>query len=196
MGYLLTQFEKACRGPWTKVGLDTQYRFWEEDDGLHLAFQGSASKQDWKDNFNFTAAPYSNMPTPWKVHRGFARIWKDARDAVAGDALGYDGKLPLKISGYSHGGGITVLAHEFFWFHGRDPISWSFGGPRVLHRPPAALRERFDKFTLVRVNGDLVTYAPFLSMGYRHAGQLISVGPERIIPRAKYHYQEQYKQFL
>jgi hypothetical protein len=189
-------FEKTIRGPWTKVGLDTQYRFWEEDDGLHLAFQGSVSRQDWKDNLNFAATPYRDQATPWRAHRGFVRVWKDARDAIVSDSIGYDDDQPLTISGYSHGGGITVLAHEFFWFHGRNPTSFSFGGPRVMHRPPQAIQDRFVKFALVKVNGDLVTHAPLLSMGYRHVGRVIAVGPERWLPRAKYHYKDQYLQYL
>ena len=177
--------------PWKTVGRDTQYKVVVDESTVILAFAPSSSKQDWKDNFNFPVRPYRNMPVGWLAHGGIVRAWKAARDQIVADvASQLEGKR-LWITGYSHGGALAVLAHEWFEYNALAPSSVIFGAPRVLWLPPGRVRDRFATVTVVRNRGDVVTHLPPWLFGYRHVGLISNIG-SRWYPSIRAHFPEDY----
>ena len=160
-------FEETIRGPWKTAGLGVQYRVIKNGKHAWLYFRQTASKADWRSNFDAWIEPYKDMPSPWKAHEGFARAWKSARDKIF-KAVG--NPETLTISGYSRGGAIATLAHEDFTFHGLSVTTYAFGAPRVVWMPSKTVASRFNLLFRIRARGDLVTKLPPWLMGYRHVG--------------------------
>ena len=188
-------FEKTLHGPWLTAGNDTQYRIEVTDDTVYLFFQGSSQDQDWKYNFDFPVTTYKNQPVPWKAHRGFVNAWQAAQEQIMWDVTLVKGKRKLIIAGYSHGGGLAVLAHEDLYYHKADPTTYTFGAPRVLWLPDKRILPRFEKLTNIVNRGDIATHVPPYLIGYRHAGKVQRIGRPRLITHLP-HYQDQYKESL
>jgi hypothetical protein len=187
----LQLFQSCLRGDWKTAGIDTQYKITDSDTHRRLSFQGSVSSQDWKDNFAFPVKPYRYQSIPWLAHGGFVRVWKAAQDQIARGVLKDIGGRKLLITGYSHGGGVSILGHEYFWFEGLDPITDAFAAPRILWLPGKEVRKRFDKLTVHRTKGDIVGHVPPALFGYSHVGKLDRIGPNRMISH-KPHFAECY----
>lgn len=183
-------FYATTSGPWITSGDDVQYRL-EPGPVTRLFFQQTVSKSDWLANFDFPAAPYKDMPKKWYVHRGFKRLWKSVEDEILPIIL--EAKR-LEVYGFSQGAPLACLAHEAFTFkRGFHPRTTVFGSPRFLWIKGAAdVLSRFDGVRNLQVRGDLVTHVPPEWMGYLHVGEVLRMGPSRIIPRPKYHYPSEY----
>ena len=122
---------------YTKVGLDVDYDI-EVDDvnkKINVFFEESASKQDWKTNFNFPVRPYKHQKSCLWVHRGFKKAWKSANDIIMRDVIdvrsrtGYD----VVFIGWSYGGAMCQFAVEDFCYRTNiraDVIT--FGAPNVF----------------------------------------------------------------
>ena len=169
-------FRIACHSVTGQAGIETQYGITGDDDFLYLSIQGSVQKEDWLFNFDFAVHPYKNSPEPWFVHRGFAKCWDAAKDQIAREVAATIQGRKLVITGYSHGAAIAVMAHEYFYWHGYEPETIGYGGPRVLWMPSKKILARFEKLTLIKRRGDLVTIVPFAWMGFRHAVKQILIG--------------------
>jgi hypothetical protein len=174
-------FDQCLGGPWKTAGIDTQYKIIEGENEITLAFEGSSSFQDWRDNFAIPVRPYRAMPIGWLAHGGFVRAWKRAEDQISSELRAVIQSRRLRITGYSHGSALAILAHEYFTFHGFRPETIAFASPRVLWLPPKRIKERFKKLTLVMCRGDIVTHLPPQLLGYRSIGNTIRIGPWRII---------------
>lgn len=59
------------------------YAIQREGDTLYLCFQWSNGREDWENNFDFPARPYSDMGIKWYCHRGFLRVWKSIKPFIA-----------------------------------------------------------------------------------------------------------------
>lgn len=154
---------------------DTEWGWKLEDKTLYLAFCGSVSALDWKQNFSFWAKPYKNMPDKWFAHSGFVTKWKSIRDDVLN--LGVIGLAEyIAIRGYSQGAAIGLLAHEDFKFNfpDKEVSSVLFGCPRVVWLK--APKERFSNIDRVTNGGDIVTGLPPWWFGYKHLGCEIRIG--------------------
>ena len=147
---------------------DTEWGYKVEDNTLYLSFQGSTSKEDWKQNFNFLKVPYKNMPKKFRVHKGFLIKWK----SIEQDVLKLVTKNITKviIAGFSQGGAVSLLAHESIFFHferlQNNIFTYAFGTPRVFSWNVP--KERFKNVTYIQYGGDIVTGVPFTLMGYKH----------------------------
>ncbi|MBO5670789.1 MAG: hypothetical protein J6S41_04505, partial [Clostridia bacterium] len=114
-------------------------------------------------------------------HPGFLKVWKSAEPYIA-EILRETAAKRITVSGYSHGGALAVLCHEYVWFTAPERrtslTGIGFGAPRVLWRIPGTLwpRERWTNFTVVRNIDDVVTHLPPALLGYRHAGKLLTIG--------------------
>lgn len=191
----LDLFNLCNARPWKTAGLDTQYKVIADEGTVILAFAPSSSSQDWKDNFNFPVRPYRNMPVGWLAHGGIVRAWKAAKDQIVADvASRLEGKK-LWITGYSHGGALAVLAHEWFSYNGHNPTTVTFGAPRVLWMPPKRILERFENLITIRNRGDVVTHLPPWMMGFKHVGASTRIG-KRWWPSIKAHYPSEYREGL
>lgn len=177
------------RVKYTTLDRDVDYAFVEGDnDVLYIYFEPSDSKTDWKVNFSFPRKPYKDMAIPYRVHGGFLENWKIVEDIVIEKIKeknadgGYRWKRVITV-GYSHGGALAALCHECVWFHREDLregaiAGISFDGPRVFGGlyVPAALKERWAHFYVVRNYHDIVTHLPPVVMFFRHVGALLKIG--------------------
>jgi len=149
---------------WKHIGTDVDYAIHDGDE-LVILFKGSDSREDWQANFAFLRTPYRDMPIPFKVHRGFISRYKEVRDLMLSTA--YVDK-PVIVAGHSHGGALALLCYEDIMFNlDVDVRCVTFGCPRVFSWEARATG-RFDRVTMYRNLFDIVTYIPFLIMGYRH----------------------------
>jgi hypothetical protein len=156
-----------------------------DNDTLYIYLEGSNGDIDWKNNFDFGARPYRDMPTKWKAHRGFVRVWKEIEPFVKDDIMNPEVKN-IKIVGYSHGAALAVLVHEYAWFNRpdiRDNIhGYGFEPPRVFRgRIPKNLIRRWETFTVFRNGEDLVTHVPPVIFGYKHVGKFVHLNKDRKI---------------
>ena len=149
------------------VNLDDQYNHTEvnkgsyfveyDNDTLYIYLQGSNGDIDWKNNFDFGAEPYKDMPTKWKAHRGFVRVWKEIEPFVRNDIMNTDVKR-INIVGYSHGAALAALAHEYAWFNRPDIrnniFGYGFEAPRVFRgwKIPTELIPRWTNFSVSACN--------------------------------------------
>lgn len=181
-----------------KKGCD--YRFFRKEDTLIIFFECTRSTHDWLINLSFWKKPYKDMRTPYKVHTGFLKYWKQVEDRIIEvvTARGDDGKHLFKhiyISGYSQGGALAGLCHECVWFHRPDLradglYTFSFEGPRfcasfALKR---TIRDRWIHFYQFINDKDIVPHLPPRIFGYTHVGQIIHYGRGRKLGFTESHY--------
>lgn len=192
-----------------------QYNHIEETDGdwayeiidktCYLYFQPSNSKGDWFTNFFFFATPYRDMDVKWYAHRGYLKVWKSIKPFVREvfDNNYQTNFNNIVIVGYSHGGALATLAHEWVWFNYpsiRDKmVGYGFGTPRVycwwFGYMRKALKERWEHFYPVRNSLDIVTHCPFSVLGFRHVNKLLKLNKELSGP-IKSHYPDKYQNGL
>ncbi len=148
---------------------------------LYIYLEHSDGGEDWRNNLDFPTVPYRPMDTPvWRAHRGFVRVWRAIETHLASTVA--DPTLENIVTvGYSHGGALAVLCHEYVWYHRpdlREQIEgYGFGAPRVVWGLlPTALAARWDRFTVVRNLDDLVTHLPPRALGYTHVGRMLEIG--------------------
>lgn len=148
---------------------------------LYIYFQCSNGKEDWKNNLDFPAKPYSKMGKfTWFIHRGFSRVWKSVKPFIR-DIIKDNTIKNIVIVGYSHGAALAALCHEYIWFNRPDLrekfVGYGFGCPRIFWglKPPK-LALRWKRFTVIRNIDDIVTHAPPLIFGYSHVGNIIKIG--------------------
>ena len=153
----------------------------EVSDGtLFLFFEPSHGSEDWNNNLNFRIRPYDDMDPVWYCHAGFLKVFKSVLPHLE-PHIADPGIRRAVIVGYSHGGALAVLCHEAVWFRRPDIrkhlISFAYGAPRVLYGAiPREIRERFRELYLIQNEGDIVTRLPPALLGYRHVGNIITVG--------------------
>ena len=173
--------EGCLRGPYVHTREGGDFRLTREGGRLFIFLPHSDGAEDWKNNLDFPAVPYRDMPDRFLCHRGFLRVWKSAEPYI-GEILRESDAGRITVAGYSHGGALAALCHEYVWFTNprrrRTLTGIGFGAPRVLWRLPGTLwpRERWDQFTVVRNTDDLVTHLPPALLGYRHVGRLLIIG--------------------
>ncbi len=147
---------------------------------LYLYLESSCGSEDWLQNLDFPSAAYlRDGKTAFYAHRGFLRAFRTLEPILAG--LAARPPAVLRIVGYSHGGALTVLSHEYVYYrfpHLRPRLfSYAFATPRVLFGPNRAeMKERFLQLTCVRNSGDIVTHLPPALLGYYHVGRMVTVG--------------------
>ena len=186
-------FHNCCTADYKTVGHDVNYAFVEDGDHLYIYFQGSSSTTDWIRNFLFRKRPYKDMEQPYFVHRGFLAAWKEVEDIIIEKILEPDDEghgtydygykwQHITVVGYSHGGALAGLCHECVWFWRKDLreeglVGYGFEAPRFFaaYKVRDNLKERWEHFTVVRTNNDIVTHCPPCIFGYTHVGQILQV---------------------
>jgi predicted lipase len=183
--FLLTQ-----SSAWLTAGIDTQYKLVNDGNGVILVFQPSSSRQDWLDNLACT--PYRGAG--WYAHRGFVRAWRLAEPQITHEIV-KGNPDHIQIVGYSHGGALAVLAHEWFDFNGYNVDTVAFGCPRVLWMPKYEILGRFKRIRILNNRGDIVGMVPPSLLGYRHPVTVSGVG-KWSLPSHKPHYPSAYVENL
>lgn len=175
-----------------QVGDSVNYAFVEEGTTLYIFFEGSNSITDWVRNFLFGKKPYKDMEVSYRVHRGFLAAWKEVEDIIIAKIK--DPKWTKIITvGYSHGGALAGFCHECVWYWRpdlRDVIEgYGFEAPRFYAgwHVKKALKERWEKFTVIRTNCDIVTHCPPWLLRYCHVGKILKVkGDTSLAPKKWY----------
>ena len=182
----LEMFQKCLCCEYHHTDINKGSYFVEYDnDTLYIYLQCSNGEVDWRNNFDFAAEPYKDMPIEWKAHRGFVRVWKEVEPFIENDIVNPTVKK-INIIGYSHGAALAMLVHEYAWFHRpdiRDNIfGYGFEPPRVFWGTiPEELIPRWENFTVFRNGQDLVTHVPPVLFGYRHIGKFVHLNKDRSI---------------
>lgn len=174
-------FTACLQIPYEKVGVSANYAIKRENETLYIFFQGSDGTTDWKNNLDFPAKPYKRMgKTIWFAHRGFLNVWKELEPFLSKDIADRHYRK-IVITGYSHGGALAMLCHEYVWYHRpdlRDSLqSYGFGAPRVFWGiKTREIKRRFESYTVIRNINDVVTRLPPVVLGFRHVGELLKIG--------------------
>lgn len=148
---------------------------------LYIYLECSDGMEDWKNNLDFPAKAYCRMGRAvWFAHRGFLKVWKTLEGYLEREIM--DSAVQKIVTvGYSHGAALAVLCHEYIWYHRPDLRNvirgYGFGCPRVIWGfRGSGLRERWERFLVVRNIDDLVTHVPPAILGYFHVGELLCIG--------------------
>lgn len=174
---------------------DVEYFIERNGDELLIDFKWTNNIRKWLINFQFFKKPYKDMERTWYAHNGFLKCFKTVEPYIA-IAVGDPTIKKVRIVGYSHGGALAMLAHEFIWFHRpdlRDNLeTYAFGAPKVFsgRKIPDELKERWEDFYVVRVKNDIVSYLPPWPI-YTHVGNQIVLESDVKNP-IKAHYPEVY----
>lgn len=180
-------YECAYVDNWQEVGDDVNYKFVEEDDTLYIYFEGSSSITDWVRNFLFKKKPYHDMEVSYRVHSGFLAAWKEVEDIIIAKICedDSDGNYRWKhivVVGYSHGGALSGLCHECVWYWRPDLREdglegYGFESPRFYGCifVKKELKERWERYTVIRCNNDIVTHCPPDIFGYVHVGHILKI---------------------
>lgn len=154
-------------------------------DEVVIAFLGSNSKIDWRNNFTFYKKPYKDMEVPFFCHSGFLKCWKLVRDEIEEKVLALNPRH-ITVTGHSYGGAMATFCIEDMWFLFPELRSKmqcvTFGAPRVLGLwNYKKIKERWESQRLFTNGSDIVTCVPFNCMLFRHVKEQIHVGKLRNI---------------
>ena len=191
-------YEKILSVEYTHLEESASFAFEREGDTLHIYFEMSNGKTDWKNNFDFPAKPYRNMKNKWFAHRGFLKVWKIIEPHLQAEICDLTVKK-IVIGGYSHGAAIALLCHEYCRYNrpDADVKGFGFGCPRVVWGfMRKAVKQRFEGFTIIRNGCDIVTHVPPALFGYRHAGNILKIGRNQGYKPIQSHYPELYTKEL
>ncbi len=177
---LLCLFEECLTANYRHVEEDGSFAVKRENDTVTVFFEKSNGKEDWRNNFAFSARPYRDMKEVWFCHRGFMKVFRAILAYLEPIFLDESVKS-FRLVGYSHGAALALLAHEYIAYH-RPELEgclegYGFGCPRVIAGyVPDSLRKRLDGFTVIRNLDDIVTHLPPRIFGYSHVTKLVTVG--------------------
>ena len=188
--YKLSTLFHACAYDiqYKQAGDSVNYAFAEDGSTLFIYFQGSNSISDWWRNFMFPKKPYKDMEIEYRVHRGFLAAWKEVEDIIIGKIREFDYKKgeykwqEIYIIGYSHGAALAGLCHECVWFYRKDLRrsrlhGYGFEAPRFYggFAVKEVLEQRWESFTVIRCNNDIVTHCPPTIFRFCHVGKMLKI---------------------
>lgn len=173
-------FKKCLSIPYRHVNNSADYALERVGNTLYIYFESSNGELDWLNNFYFPAKPYNVENKIWLAHRGFVGVFKSIEPYIATPVS----DLTLEkivIVGYSHGGALAVLCHEYVWYNRPDLRhaleGYAFGAPRVIWgQIPSSTASRWQALTIIRNIDDIVTHLPPKIFGYTHVGTILEIG--------------------
>ena len=185
-------FERCLEADYTTLENSADVALEQIGDTLYIYLESSNGGEDWRNNLDFPTVPYRPMDKiAWRAHRGFVRVWKTVEDYLAPYVA--DPTLEgITTVGFSHGGALAVLCHEYIWYHRpdlRERIEgYGFGAPRVVWGIyDNEFLSRWERFTVVRNIDDIVTHLPPRALGYTHVGNLLEIGEKGRYSRVDAH---------
>ncbi len=174
-GYLVQLFEACLTAEYRHVEEEGSFSVLRDGEMLYLFFEKSNGAVDWYHNLSYGSVPYEGG----SVHEGFLRVWTAVLPYLK-ELIESPTVRQIISVGYSHGGALALLCHEYIWRHRADLRGqlWGFGYgcPRVIYGRYSEEREIWSSFYRVVNRGDLVTLLPPSVFGYRHVGRQIAVG--------------------
>jgi len=170
-------------GPWA-LGCketETEWKMEVEGDVCYVAFKGSTSLMDWKQNFSILPKlirPYKSSEFRWYVSSGIF----DKFNSVAFDIKKLIDDLKpkrIEVYGFSQGGAVAKLCCEWLWFNYKDIAIevHTYNAQKVIwfwnkHK----LNNRFEKLNCHIIRRDIVWRVPFWWLLYLNVGKLIKYG--------------------
>ena len=197
-------FDRCLKATYKRTPKSGNYSIEAERDTLYLLFEWSDGAADWFHNLLFPAKPYKNMSKIWFCHMGFLTVWKAMRDEVEKNVrrkLATHPKIKnIVCVGYSHGGALALFATEDMeYLHGDKykVTGCGFGAPRVIWGAlPKAVKNRLQRFFVVRNIPDLVTHLPPVLAGFRHVCRVVKIGERKKYTPIGAHYPSAYQNEL
>lgn len=187
-------FERCLKIPYTRTPNHGDFAAEVINGTLYIYFEHSNGKTDWINNLDFPTMAYSNSEgKAFLAHRGFLRVFKSITPYLAtaienAKANKYE---KIIIVGYSHGGALSVLCHEYLWYNlenMRDKIyTYAIAPPRVIWGRVSHLENRWQYLTTVINKGDLVPSLPPRALGYTHVGKILEIGKKGKYSRVNAH---------
>lgn len=177
--YLSELFSACLDADYYHVENGASFAHLRDGDVLYIFFEKSNGYEDWYNNLSYRAVPRGREGDEWFCHEGFLRVFESVLPYL--EAL-ISSKSVRKIItvGYSHGGALALLCHEYIWYTREDIREniegYGFGCPRVVRGRVENEDERWRNFFVIRNIDDLVTYLPPALLGYRHKGRLFEIG--------------------
>ncbi|KAL4959134.1 lipase family protein [Aspergillus stella-maris] len=135
---------------------------------LVLAFRGSVSSSNWRDDLVALPIPVPSLCLNCWVHEGFHAAWNSVRRSVVGvldDALAAHSDYQLVFTGHSLGGAIATMAatrlrDENRW-GGRDIQLYTFGAPIIGNKHTAVKTTTLVSIFRATHQDDAVPRLPF-----------------------------------
>lgn len=193
-------YERCLNARYIHTAEGGDYSIEVEGNILLLLFEWSDGREDWLHNFDFPARPYKRMSEAWLCHRGFAAVWKAMRDEVEEKVYLMLREHPeitdIICVGYSHGAALSLFATEDMeYLHGslHTVRGYGFGAPRVLWGIiPKKVKERLERYTVIRNSPDIVTHVPPKLLGFRDVGKVVTIKRRGKYSLTGAHYQRAY----
>ena len=169
---------------WNHINAVSDTEWYSEIGGetLILSFQGSGSKLDWFQNFNFWVKPYHNMDKIFMVHSGFLKKYKSVRDEIIKLVCNSEDTIKIiEVYGFSQGAALATLCVEDmeYMFPEKSVSGIVYGSPRVVSFFGA--KEFDSRINLLRVEAgnDAVTKLPPFLLFYKHVGTKLHIGEKK-----------------
>lgn len=166
---MLTQFERIFTLDYEHTRKGGSYHIELKNGFLYITFQYSKGFKDWLYNFTFPQKAYKRMADTWRVHRGFLIVWKDIETHIKKFIdENYEGIQNIVITGYSHGGALAVLCHEWLNYnYSYDVFTYTFGTPRIIFgKIPDRVKQRLYCCFVVNNKFDIVAHLPPKNFGF------------------------------
>lgn len=129
-------------------------------------------------NMHAPKKAYKDSADGWKCHGGFLKVWKSIEPYI-NDQINNPMIKEFEVVGYSHGGAIAQLCHEYirYWRPDAKVTGYGFGAPRIFWgKPSEAVKKRFDGFVIVRHGNDLITHLPPKAFGFTDICRIVEIG--------------------
>lgn len=196
--YILTRGEAAGL-EYQVLGEDTSTLIHKRENGeVVIAFYGSDSVADWKNNFHFWKKAYKDCEIPFTAHSGFLKCWKLIRDEVERQVKELN-PSSITVTGHSYGGAIAVLCMEDmkYCFPDIEIQMVTFGAPRVIGWLNwKKIKGRWENSRQFRDGADFVTNVPFFLWLFHHVVKRTVIGDNPTVigwfKTAKYHDLDEY----
>ena len=195
---LLFYFTKCVNAEYHHTENDGSFALQREGDLLYVLFEKSNGKTDWKSNLNFFPIRTA-IPDGFCCHGGFFAVWSSILPYIEKELLSKEIKQ-ITVIGYSHGGAIAAICHEYLYRKRSDIresiFSYAFGAPRVYFGTYRENDEEWKNYTVIRNGKDIVTYLPPKFLFYRSVGNIIEIGKDFSFSPIEAHKKESYEKSL
>ena len=146
-------------------------------------------------NLRLPKKAYKDTPIKWYCHGGFLKVWKSIEPYLQ-DEINNPMIREFEVIGYSHGGAVAQLCFEYikYWRPDCKVTGYGFGAPRIIWGKPADfIKHRFDGFTIIRNQKDIVTHLPPKLFGFTDVCKILVLkGYPKSRGVIKDHYPENY----
>ena len=196
--YILTRGEASGKH-YQVLGDDTSVLIDRRADGeVVIAYYGSDSDIDWRNNFHFWKKAYKDCEIPFTAHSGFLKCWKLIRAEVERQVSELN-PTAITVTGHSYGGAMAVLCMEDmrYCFPSIKVQMVTFGAPRVIGwRNWKRIKPRWEGSRQFRCGADAVTCIPFVFMFFHHVVRRTVIGDKptffRLFKSTFYHDLDEY----